>query len=142
MNVKSATLNEFDTAYQFITQLWDYNTYDKKELYEVYKKILDDSNSFSFFLVDNDKYLGFFHGVFFNTFWMSGLTCYLSSLIVSPDLRGKGCGTFILDYVKQLSLDHGCKCIILDSGLSRIKTHQFYEKYGFEKGCYGFEYNL
>lgn len=142
MNIKLATLNDFDIAYQFITQLWDYNTYDRDKLYEVYCQIIEDPNSFTYFLVDQDEFCGFFHGVFFNTFWMSGLTCYLSSLFISPELRGRGCGTFILDYLKQFSLDRGCKCIILDSGLSRTNAHQFYENYGFEKGCYGFEYMI
>nr|WP_297274325.1 hypothetical protein [uncultured Agathobaculum sp.] len=32
-----------------------------------------------------------------------------------------------------------CRALILDSGLSRVAAHQFYEHIGFEKSCYGFE---
>ena len=34
------------------------------------------------------------------------------------------------------------KAITLDSGLPRVQAHGFYEHYGFEKSCYGFELAL
>ena len=70
---------------------------------------------------------------------MSGKTCYVSSLITKENERGKGYGTFLLDYAKKLAKEKECKAIILDSGLPRKNAHKFYEKYGFEKSCYGFE---
>ena len=68
MKIKNATIKDFDTAYEYIKKLWDYNTYD----YETTK----------------------------------------------------------------------CKAITLDSGLPRVQAHGFYEHYGFEKSCYGFELAL
>jgi len=44
-----------------------------------------------------------------------------------------------VDHVKKLAKARGCKAIILDSGMPRKAAHTFYEKYGFEKSCYGFE---
>lgn len=38
-------------------------------------------------------------------------------------------------YAKQM----GRKVVTLDSGLPRTGAHGFYEHYGFEKSCYGFE---
>lgn len=92
-----------------------------------------------FFLIDDAGYHGFCHGDFFNTFWMSGLTCYVSSLITREEDRGKGYGTAMLDYVKDMAKEKGCKAVTLDSGLPRTGAHTFYQKYGFEKSCYGFE---
>ena len=43
------------------------------------------------------------------------------------------------DHVKKLAKARGCKAIILDSGMPRKAAHAFYERYGFEKSCYGFE---
>ena len=45
----------------------------------------------------------------------------------------------MVDHVKKLAKARGCKAIILDSGMPRKAAHTFYEKYGFEKSCYGFE---
>ena len=142
MAFKMATLEDFDVAFSYIKKLWTYNTYDREEIFKVYQAVLNDENSFAFFLVDEGRYLGFCHGAYFNTFWLSGMTCYLSSLIVDEHERKKGYGTKLMDYAKKLAKERGCKAIVLDSGLPRLEAHQFYEDYGFEKGCYGFDYYI
>lgn len=140
MITKQATEQEFEQAFYFIERLWDYNVYDKEAVRNVYKEILADENSFAFFLCDeNGDYCGFCHGSFFLTFWMSGLTCYLASIIADEKYRGKGYGRLMVDHVKKLAKARGCKAIILDSGMPRKAAHAFYERYGFEKSCYGFE---
>ncbi len=48
----------------------------------------------------------------------------------------------LLDHAKKLAKERGCKAITLDSGLPRVQAHGFYEHYGFEKSCYGFELAL
>lgn len=139
MNIKQATIEDFETAFDFIQKLWTYNQYDRATIYQVYQNVLTDENSFAFFLIDDTGYHGFCNGDFFNTFWMSGLTCYVSSLITREEDRGKGYGTAMLDYVKDMAKEKGCKAITLDSGLPRTGAHTFYQNYGFEKSCYGFE---
>ncbi|WP_455719484.1 GNAT family N-acetyltransferase [Agathobacter sp.] len=140
MLMKQAAKEDFDHAFYFIERLWDYNTYDKDKTKEVYNEILSDSNSFAFFILnDEGDYCGFCHGSFFNTFWMSGKTCYLASIITDEKYRGKGYGRAMIDHVKEIARKQDCKAIILDSGLPRTAAHSFYERYGFEKSCYGFE---
>ena len=137
MRIKEASKEDFETAFAYIEKLWTYNTYDRQEIQKVYEEVLADENSFAFFLVD--EYQGFCHGDFFNTFWMSGMTCYVSSLITNENQRGKGYGRQLLDEVKRIAKERGCHAITLDSGLPRVQAHGFYEHYGFEKSCYGFE---
>lgn len=48
MKIKNATIKDFDTAYEYIKKLWDYNTYDYETTKEVYEKVLQDENSFAF----------------------------------------------------------------------------------------------
>ena len=118
MKIKNATIKDFDTAYEYIKKLWDYNTYDYETTKEVYEKVLQDENSFAFFSIEDDgTFHGFCHGDYFQTFWMSGLTCYVSSLITNEEDRGKGYGVKLLDYAKKLAKERGCKAITLDSGL-------------------------
>ena len=103
MEIKTANINDFDIAFKFIENLWDYNKYNKEEVKKIYNEVINNDNSFAFFVIDNDEYKGFCHGDYFNTFWMSGKTCYVSSLITKENERGKGYGTFLLDYAKKLA---------------------------------------
>ena len=143
MFFKDADLADFDRAYEYIEQLWDYNTYDKAQVLEVYRRVIEHEDAFAFFISDEDgNYHGFCHGDYFDTFWMSGRTCYISSLITNPEDRGKGYGIQLVDHAKELAIRKQCKAMILESGMPRVRAHAFYEKYGFEKSCYGFEYLL
>ena len=87
MEFKTATMADFDVAFDYIEKLWTYNTYDKEVIRKVYADVLADENSFAFFLMDGDTYHGFCHGAYFNTFWLSGMTCYVSSIITNEDER-------------------------------------------------------
>ena len=141
MTFKNAEPEDFDRAFAYIEELWDYNTYDKEETRKVYTRILEDPDSFAFFLTDEQgTFHGFCHGCYFDTFWLSGPTCYVSSLITNKDERGQGNGTQLLDHAKELAKARGCKGMVLDSGMPRKNAHQFYEHYGFDKSCYGFDY--
>ena len=53
MHYKNATMDDFDVAFDYIEKLWTYNTYDKDVIRKVYADVLDDVNSFAFFLVDD-----------------------------------------------------------------------------------------
>ena len=107
------------------------------------KKYYKTKTVLHFFSIEDDgTFHGFCHGDYFQTFWMSGLTCYVSSLITNEEDRGKGYGVNLLDHAKKLAKERGCKAITLDSGLPRVQAHGFYEYYGFEKSCYGFELAL
>ncbi len=122
MRIKNAESDDFPEALRFIRALWDYNTYADGPTRDVYERVLADDASFVFFLLDDEgRYVGMCHGDYFETFWMCGLTCYVSSLIVDEHERGKG---------------------YLDSGLPRTAAHRFYDRYGFERSCYGFELQL
>ena len=52
MEFKTATMADFDVAFDYIEKLWDYNTYDKDVIRKVYADVLADENSFAFFLMD------------------------------------------------------------------------------------------
>ena len=99
MEIRKAAAEDFDIVFDFIEKLWTYNTYDREEIRKVYMDVIDDERSFAFLLWDEGICRGMCHGDYFNTFWMSGLTCYVSSLIsrgdarqslLIPDFRGQG----------------------------------------------------
>jgi GNAT superfamily N-acetyltransferase len=142
MEIRNATMEDFDLAFTYIEKLWTYNTYDKPTIQNVYKDVLENPDNFAFFLYDGGKPMGFCHGAYFNTFWMSGQTCYVSSIISNEEVRGKGYGVRLMDHAKKLAEERGCHALVLDSGMPRTDAHRFYEIYGFEKCAYCFELAL
>lgn len=103
MQIKTATMEDYDIAFSYFEKLWTFNTYDYEETKKVYEKVLADANSFVFFALDDaGNYHGLCHGSYIETFWMTGCTCYVASLITNEEDRGKGYGTFLLDYVKKI----------------------------------------
>lgn len=142
MEIRNATMEDFDMAFDYVEKLWTYNTYDRDTIREVYQQVLENENDFAFFLFDKGEPKGFAHGAFFNTFWLSGQTCYLSSIITNAGERKKGYGRALMDHTVKLAKERGCKAIVLDSGLPREEAHKFYEIYGFEKCAICFEYKL
>ena len=76
MKIKNATIKDFDTAYEYIKKLWDYNTCDYETTKEAYEKVLQAENSFEFIAIqDAGTFHGFCRGESFKTLSMSGLTC-------------------------------------------------------------------
>lgn len=142
MYFKNAEADDFETAFSYIEKLWTYNNYDRDVIREVYDRVLASSSAFAFFLMDGDEYKGFCHGDYFDTFWLSGLTAYISSIITNENERGKGYGRMLMDHARELAEERGCRAMILDSGFPRTEAHSFYEDYGFERSCYGFEFKL
>ena len=142
MLIRNATMEDFDLAFDYIEKLWTYNKYDRDVIRKIYKEVLDNPNDFAFFLFDEDKPVGFCHGTFFNTFWTSGLLCYVSSIITNEELRGKGYGIKLMDKAKELAEEKNCTAIVLDSGMPRVAAHRFYEIYGFSKSAYCFYLKL
>lgn len=142
MTIRNATMDDYDIVFEFIERLWTYNTYDKKAIRTVYQEVLDSADTFAFLLFEGEKAVGFCHGAFINTFWLSGKTCYLSSIITLEEERRKGHGRTMMDHAKKIAKTKGCNGIILDSGMQRTNAHAFYENYGFSRSAYCFELKL
>lgn len=143
MYFKNASAEDFDAAFAYIEALWAYNTYDKETTRKVYLDVLNGANNFAFFIVDDEGcFHGFCHGAYFPTFWLCGETCYVSSIITNEADHGKGYGVQLMDHAKELAKARGCKGLVLDSGFPRTNAHRFYETYGFDKSCYGFDLML
>lgn len=60
-------------------------------------------------------------------------------LIITLIFYNVSIGCNLVDHAKKLAKQRGGKAVTLDSGLPRTGAHGFYEHYGFEKSCYGFE---
>lgn len=132
MFIRDARPEDFEIAFDYIEKLWTYNTYDRDTIRAVYESVLSREDDFAFFLFEGDEPKGFCHGTMFPTFWLSGATCYLSSIISNQADRGKGYGKALMDHAVAWAKERGCHAIVLDSGLPREEAHAFYERYGFQ----------
>ncbi|MCR5748553.1 MAG: GNAT family N-acetyltransferase [Lachnospiraceae bacterium] len=142
MMIRKAEKEDFKTVFELIKALWSYNEYNYDTTLNTYSEIIGSPDAFAFVVEENEEIIGFCHGDYFPTLWMCGKTCYLSGIITREERRKTGIGTLMLDHVKDLAKEQNCKAIILDSGIPRKAAHEFYERYGFEKSCYGFEMAL
>lgn len=139
MFFRDATIDDIDTVFDFVENLWDYNKYDKETVQKELRTILSNPAHFIFLAQNKHDTVGFCHGIIFDTFWMSGKTCYISGIMTREKYRGKGYGIKIMDHAKEIAEESNCRAMILDSAIQRKEAHRFYEKYGFEKSCYGFD---
>ncbi len=57
---------------------------------------------------------------------------YLSNVVVDPDFRGQGIGTYILKNSLKLAEEVGCPRVILNVTLKNEKALKFYERFGFK----------
>lgn len=142
MIIKNATMEDFDIVFDYIQMLWTYNTYDRETIQKVYREVLENDDDFMFLIFAGEKSMGFCHGTFFNTFWLSGQTCYVSSIFTVPEARGKGYGRKLMDHAQKLARERGCAAIVLDSGIPRKEAHRFYELYGFDKCAHCYQLKL
>jgi len=50
--------------------------------------------------------------------------------VVEKNVRGRGIGTALLEYIKKYAKDHNIQSIELTSSLPLVDAHRFYEKHG------------
>lgn len=56
----------------------------------------------------------------------SGRTLYVDDLVTHENVRSRGYGSALLDWLKQEARANGCATLTLDSGVQRTEAHRFY----------------
>jgi len=62
----------------------------------------------------------------------------VEDVAVDPLAQGKGVGTLMMHYAREVCRDKGCYKLVLSSNQARHDAHDFYEAIGFEKHGYSF----
>jgi GNAT superfamily N-acetyltransferase len=71
-----------------------------------------------------------------------GKQLYVDDLCTASTERSKGYGEKILNGLKKVAKDVGCKFLNLDSGTQRARAHKFYFKQGLSIDCFHFKEEL
>lgn len=62
-----------------------------------------------------------------------GRHAYVADLVVSQMSRGQGLGRALIRFVAEEARSAGCTNLILDSGITNVSAHLFYESIGLQK---------
>jgi GNAT superfamily N-acetyltransferase len=67
-----------------------------------------------------------------------GRNLYVDDLVTAAAARSGGHGAAMLDWLRRLARDQGCRYLHLDSGVQRHQAHRFYFRHGFHIAYYHF----
>lgn len=138
IKVRAAREQDYDGVFPLLQELWPDRDLDKDVMHCVFKNSIAAENDFMFVAADGGRIVGFVAGDVSNNFYHEGLLCYISTLVVDADVRGKGIGTMLLRQVEALACDRNCASVELDANFHRVASHAFYEHFGFAKRAYTF----
>ena len=66
----------------------------------------------------------------------------LHTLVVSPSVKGKGCGTQFVDFYENYARENGCKVLRMYTNVNNSAARALYKKLGFiESGVVGCVFN-
>ena len=71
-----------------------------------------------------------------------GKFIYIDDLVTHPDARGKGYAGNLLNYIRNLAIEHKLDAVHLDSGHGRYDAHRLYLNHGFIMTSHHFRMNL
>ena len=60
-------------------------------------------------------------------------TAHLHDLVVAREHRGRGHGSAVVELVKSEAARRGLARVMLESGASNARAHEFFERHGFER---------
>lgn len=105
---------------------------DIKEVHQLLKEILDSEGSKILVAKNNNRVSGYICFHIYNFPLILGKECYISDLLVSNEIRGKGAGKKLIDAVEKEAKEMGAIRLILNNPKEAISyKRSFYSKLGF-----------
>lgn len=92
----------------------------------------------AFLLIKDNQVIGFASFEIQTRFSFGGKFLYIADLVIDKGQQSKGYGQMLMQKIHDFAEQHQLLKIVLESGLSRIQAHIFYEKLGYQKESYSF----
>ncbi len=111
-------------------------------LIEIDSAIFDEEGAWTLdnFLMDLNHKWDYSHAVLIGDQIIGFIVCsvrednlHIHRLAILSEYKGKRIGSRLLDYVCNLCVKHGLKCVTLQVKKFNINAQRFYERYGFKK---------
>jgi GNAT superfamily N-acetyltransferase len=77
---------------------------------------------------EGDQAVGLVHTVTHRNTWTVGDTCYLNDLFVMPELRMKGVGRKLIEYVYARAITEGCQTVYWHTHETNLTAQQLYNR--------------
>lgn len=120
--------------YHKCNNIWDMSK--RKELTDKFYNELKNGNRITFVYVENDEYLGevsLVFEMFDNDYTIKNKRIYLSRFLVKKEMRNKGIGKQLLNYVFDYAKNLGYQEMSVGVDLDNYIAILVYQKYGFDK---------
>lgn len=140
--IRSTGPDDFEAVYLLLKQLWPDGKLTKEKLCQVYRESIGCNEEQSICYIRDGNIIGYAEGNIRNSLFHGGRLLYIGALIVDSGKRGQGIGAELLNHMKKIAVDSGCKAVELDSGFQREMAHEFYIRNGFQKIAYNFSFDL
>ncbi|MDD5182202.1 MAG: GNAT family N-acetyltransferase [Candidatus Nanoarchaeia archaeon] len=131
--IRKPALADFPEVFALLKQLWLHKRFNKNLMKKTFAKALKNKSQDCIIAVYNGRTIGFASATIKNSFWDTGNSCYIDTLVVDKMYRGYGIGKKLLKEIINLAKKKACKRIECDSDFRRKEAHKFYESHGFEK---------
>jgi len=131
MAIRSATLADHSAISNLLTQLGYPGTQDF--LPENLEKMLNQASSQVLVYEDDGEVAGFIAIDFLTQLVVKGDFIRISCFSVDENIRGKGIGKALEDYITELGKDRNCDRIEVHCHSRRIDAHRFYYRQGYSE---------
>lgn len=137
ITIRPANIDDFKKVFSLLKELWPKYGLDIKIVRHIFSGGIVNNFVYYFVAQKNSKIIGFISLSIINGL-QQGKIATIDEFIVSRENRRQGVGKNMFNYVELFAKNKNCKSLELHSGLSRKKSHLFYESNGFEKVSYYF----
>jgi N-acetylglutamate synthase-like GNAT family acetyltransferase len=96
------------------------------------EKILSTQDHIAYVVVLKEKVVGWIHA-FVSLSIESKPFVEIGGLVVDEKYRGKGMGNKLVDKIKEWTIEMKISSLRVRSNVTRLSTHEFYKKAGFEE---------
>lgn len=114
----------------FSAEPWNDDWHDEQQFHAYILDLIDNKNSLSLGLYDNDHLIGVSLGRIKH--WYTGTEYWIDDLAILPKAQGKGCGSAFVDLIEEYAKETGIAGIVLFTE-KNIPAYGLYIKKDFEE---------
>lgn len=134
MLIRQATEAELPDLLELLKSMDGEDGIEPGEALETWEKI----NKYPYYKVyiveENKKVIGTCSLIIFDNLGHKGAKVAIAeSMIISPEYRGRGVGSQLMQFVMGKAQEENCYKLMLSSNKKRVRAHRFYEQLGFQQ---------
>lgn len=142
MTVRHAQTGDMPTIIELLEQELGYPQERLVQTNARLQRILSHPDYSTFVALNESTVVGFIGLMRCIAYEFEGDYLRIAAVAVRQEEQGCGVGGLLLEHAERFARAAGFSCLAVNSGLSRLPAHAFYEKQGFVKKGYGYAKRL